>query len=512
MARVTAHADGCVVALLDGVTDEPGFRACARQLVAMGIEPRRVHWRTGVSTATVDLFDAAGPVVDCPSPVSPIAVTVPRDYAELLPWALLHRAPDRFAALYALLWRLQHEPALRSDPLDPDWVQARERAQAVRRDWHKMKAYVRFRVVPRPAPEPPCHVAWFEPLHHVVERAAPYFIERYANLVWQILTPLCCLAWDGQQLVVGDGADPAEAPPADAGEALWLTYCENIFNPARLKLATMAREMPRHYWKNLPEAALIQPLAARAHERSQAMVDRLPSEPARSLRPAPVAVAAPSEAPSREPGAGAARRGPLLVDTRAAAAGCTRCPLFAGATQVVFGEGPVDARLMVVGEQPGDQEDLRGRPFVGPAGQLFDRALAELGVDRAQVYVTNVVKHFKYELRGQRRIHKTPAQEEAAACLDWLDRELALVQPQALLALGATAARALLGRPVAVLQQRGQWLRRSDGLEVIVTLHPSALLRMPAPARDEAWQPWLADLAKAFEDRRMGLRPLPPPA
>lgn len=505
MAGLAAGRDGRVVARLDGPTDEAGFRACARQLAALGVAPQQVSWRTEASALALDLFDDTGPLEDLPPADSRPPLTVPRAYAELLPWVLLHREPDRFAALYALLWRLQHEPALRSDPLDPAWVQARERAQAVRRDWHKMKAYVRFRSVARPAPETPWQVAWFEPTHHVVERAAPYFVQRYANLVWRILTPLRSLAWDGEQLHLGDPADPSEAPPPDAGEALWLTYCEHIFNPARLKLATMAREMPRRYWKNLPEATLIQPLAAQAHQRSLAMVERLPSEAQRALRPAAPAAARSCHPPPVEPGAEPGQRQQLLSETARAAGGCIRCPLHAGATQVVFGEGPVDATLMVVGEQPGDQEDLRGQPFVGPSGQLFDRALAELGLDRAPVYVTNAVKHFKYGLHGQRRIHKTPVQQEAAACLDWLEREIALVRPVRLLALGATAARALLGRPVAVMQQRGEWLTRDDGLQVLVTLHPSALLRMPPAERDQAWSHWLADLARAFDaagDRR----------
>jgi DNA polymerase len=149
---------------------------------------------------------------------------------------------------------------------------------------------------------------------------------------------------------------------------------------------------------------------------------------------------------------------------------------------------------MFVGEQPGDVEDLQGRPFVGPAGQLFARALDELGIAREQVYITNAVKHFKFELRGTRRIHKTPAQQEAAACLHWLEDEIGLVDPQALVALGATAARQLMGRTVAVTRERGRWLERSDGRKVLITLHPSALLRMEPEDKDDAWQAWLGDL------------------
>jgi len=178
---------------------------------------------------------------------------------------------------------------------------------------------------------------------------------------------------------------------------------------------------------------------------------------------------------------------------------CRECPLGEPATQSVFGEGPVHARLMVVGEQPGDKEDLVGRPFVGPAGRLFDRAVAELGWSRERLYVTNAVKHFKYELRGKRRIHKTPAQREADACHHWLESEIELVQPAALIALGGIAARSLLGRHVAVTSERGRWHEDAAGRRVLVTLHPSALLRGDPEQKQAAWAAWLKDLSLASE-------------
>ena len=186
-----------------------------------------------------------------------------------------------------------------------------------------------------------------------------------------------------------------------------------------------------------------------------------------------------------------------LAVLRGATEHCRACPIGQFATQAVNGEGPVRARLMVVGEQPGDQEDLRGRPFVGPAGKLFDRALEKLGWTRDALYVTNAVKHFKYELRGKRRMHKTPTQRDVEACLHWLDSEIALVKPEAAIALGATAARALMGRPVAVMSQRGQWLEREDGLRVLITVHPSALLRRVDKDFDTEFAAWVNDLLQA---------------
>jgi DNA polymerase len=166
-----------------------------------------------------------------------------------------------------------------------------------------------------------------------------------------------------------------------------------------------------------------------------------------------------------------------LQALREAAAGCRECPLWKTGTQTVFGEGTVRATVMLVGEQPGDQEDLAGRPFVGPAGRLLDEALEAAGIDRKTAYVTNVVKHFKWEARGKRRIHAKPAWSEVAACRPWLDGELEAVRPAVLVCLGATAAQALLGRQFRVTKQRGTWIESDLAEHVTATIHPSAILR-----------------------------------
>jgi DNA polymerase len=182
---------------------------------------------------------------------------------------------------------------------------------------------------------------------------------------------------------------------------------------------------------------------------------------------------------------------------KAATMACRECPIGEFATQSVIGEGRLKPKLMLVGEQPGDQEDLQGHPFVGPAGKLLARALEAADIPRSQVFVSNAVKHFKFELRGKRRIHKSPTQREIAACHHWLDDEIALVKPSAMVALGATAARSLLGRAVPVTAERGRWLPRPDGLEVLVTLHPSALLRVDSEDREAAFEAFVADLRQA---------------
>jgi uracil-DNA glycosylase family protein len=189
-----------------------------------------------------------------------------------------------------------------------------------------------------------------------------------------------------------------------------------------------------------------------------------------------------------------------LTDVREEAMGCKRCDLWKAATQTVFGEGPVSARIVFVGEQPGDQEDIAGRPFVGPAGRLLDQILEEADLDRRITYVTNAVKHFKFEPRGKRRIHSKPNAGEIRACRWWLDKELALIQPDLVVALGATAAQSLLGRSVPVIKMRAEVLEREDGLRVFITIHPSMLLRIPDPADKEAERArFLKDIKKVKE-------------
>ena len=481
------------VAWLADEGDVEGFRRHARACLTDGVEPSQLEWQIA-TRAEADLFGhPSGSEESTAAKESTTRIKVPAFFVPLAERAALHSDANRFGLLYRLLWRLVHESALRHDPLDADRQRVELMARSVRRDMHKMTAFVRFRPLASAEGQNLQHVAWFEPEHHIVEATAPFFARRFAQMHWAILTPERCVRWDGHSLSFGPGANRSDAPPADAAEQLWLTYYASIFNPARLKLAMMQKEMPRRYWKNLPEAVLIQPLAAGAALRERTMIEQPASEPVRR-RPASSKALAIDARPIvvHAPGS--------LAELRSATERCRECAIGAHATQAVNGEGPEHARLMLVGEQPGDREDLRGRPFVGPAGQLLDRALNQLGWPRDRLYLTNAVKHFKFELRGKRRIHKTPAQQEAAACLHWLESEIAIVEPDAAIALGATAARVLLGRDVPVMKERGQWTTRADGLRVLVTLHPSALLRMEKVDQESAFEHWLADLALAAGD------------
>jgi probable DNA metabolism protein len=374
---------------------------------------------------------------------------VPRSFIELAQSAICHSDPQRFAMLYTLLTRLRATPALIQDHADPLVRQIDELAKAVRRDVHKMRAFVRFREIDGR------FVAWFEPEHHIVRHNAGFFTRRFPNMEWSILTPELAIHWDGETLTEGPGAQKSDAPDGDPIEDVWKTYYASIFNPARVKIGAMTKEMPRKYWKNMPETALIPALIAGAQARESGMIAR-----------------------GQERQAIGGNSQIAWEGLRDEAVGCTRCDLYKHATQIVFGEGPVDAPLMLVGEQPGDSEDLAGRPFIGPAGQKLDQALAEAGIDRSRAYVTNAVKHFKFEQRGKRRIHSKPGAGEIEACRWWVDQERAIVDPKITVALGATAARSLFGKVMTIGKSRGRALELADGREAWITIHPSYLLRI----------------------------------
>jgi DNA polymerase len=474
-------------------TDLDGWRAAARRLRARAVPPDDILW-TVDGQAT--LFDATSSDVssldDAPLAATSAATagfTVPKAFVELAERVVLHRTDARFALLYRLLWRLQETAGLLHVASDPDVTQARLLAQDVSRAAHKMKAFVRFRGAHDEQGE--AFVAWFEPAHRVTEATAPFFARRFANTRWSILTPDICAHWDLTDLRFTPGADPADAPRADQLETYWKTYYASIFNPARLKVDMMVKEMPRRYWRNLPEAELIPELVASARSRTAEMVAKPATEPSRRVVKA--AIRNSRDAPYEGTAA------TTLEEVAAGVDHCRRCDLWRDATQGVPGEGPARAKLLFVGEQPGDQEDLAGKPFVGPAGQVFDRALLAAGVPRAETYVTNAVKHFKHELRGKRRIHKTPNAGEVTACRWWLDAERRLIRPRVIVSLGATAALAVFGKPTPITKSRGQALQLPDQAQGVVTYHPSFLLRLPdAKAKAEAYDAFVEDLKLAW--------------
>ncbi len=448
--------------VLSGQTDFGGWRDAARRLIQAGVGPQNVVWSL---EHVPDLFGAGEPLPDAAG-----TFAVPRRFVDLAADVVLHSDRERFALLYRILWRLRDEPSLLDMAMDRDVARANDMAKNVRRDIHKMHAFVRFRAVPSPGGRERM-VAWFEPEHHIIEAGAPFFARRFPNMLWSILSPEASAHWDGAELSFAAGTGRRAAPEDDALEEVWRTYYAAIFNPARIKVEAMRAEMPKKYWRNLPEAGLIGPLIADGRRRAEDMVAHAVKTP-KINRQRRIETPPPLVPHANDP----------LDAVRAEARGCRACPLWKPATQTVFGEGVPDADILFVGEQPGDKEDLAGRPFVGPAGQMFDRALADADIDRARTYVTNAVKHFKFTPRGKFRLHQKPNTAEIRACKPWLEKELEIVRPKLVVALGATAVQSLFGRALPIGKNRGQLLKIGD-MRAIITVHPSFLLRVPEEER-----------------------------
>jgi probable DNA metabolism protein len=467
-------------------TDFEGWRNAARAFLAQNIAPEDIEWLVGEESGS--LFDAPEFV---PAPQQRPQFSVPRDFIALCKMAILHNDSARFGLLYRLLWRLKHEPKLLQVSFDPDVAQVQAMAKAVQRDLHKMKAFVRFREIESEEGAESNFVAWFEPSHHIVQASASFFTGRFTNMRWSILTPDICMHWDGETLSYSPGASKADAPAEDAGEDLWRAYYRSIFNPARLKVSAMQAQMPKKYWHNLPEAPLIADLVANANKRKDAMIAAQPTEPHRKI----VKYVARKEGvmPAQNVTDAIAALRDLNAEMLA-----TEFPLAAQATQAVLGSGTAPASIMLLGEQPGEQEDLAGQPFIGPAGKLLDKALQEAGIARSEIYVTNTLKHYKFKLQGTRRVHMVPGVGDIKTYTPWLQREVLIVQPKVILALGSIAARAITGQTLGLEDNRGKLIPLTDGRQAILAYHPSFILRTPDKGTKQLrYERLVADLALA---------------
>ncbi len=462
------------------------WRGAARGLLAGGVAPEDVSWRGADEGAS--LFGD-----DTPPASRGGAVSLPRELLGMADRVICHRDPAVPARLYRIVWRALRDRQLlarRTDP-DVDWLSKTDKA--IRRDIHKMHAFVRFRWLGEDDAGRESFAAWFEPDHYILRLTAPFFQRRFYGMDWAIVTPDARAIWHNEALTYGSGGAKDEVPDADVVEDQWRTYYGAIFNPARVKIDAMRAEMPKKYWKNLPEAQDIAPLLAGAGARVERM------------RQTAVSLANPQTGKwrTRMPEALALTDDIDSLDDLARAVGdCTRCPLHCNAKQAVTGEGPLAARIMLVGEQPGDREDLEGRPFIGPAGQVLNEALAEAGLDRQRLFLTNAVKHFKFEPRGKRRLHQNPTAGEIDICRWWLDKERAVVQPDLIVTLGGSALRGVTGKSASIASMRGAVHELAGGTKLIATIHPSFLLRLPDRARAaEERAAFVADLARA---RKLG--------
>lgn len=418
--------------VLKSETDWEGWRLATRALVRDGAEPDTLTWSVGAERGV--LPDSAG------------TFHVPRALVSLASLAIQARDPERFGLLYSLVWRVNAGEKLPED--DADLSLVRRMALAVRADAHRMHTNMRF--LPVSEDGGTRFLGWFQPAHFVLQANAQLIARRFPGLALSIVTPDGAAHWDGSSLQFGSGLRHAEDD--EALRAWWETHRDMLLDEATPEVS-------------VPEAE---------------DVDEAPRPPDRPALGPVVLHTSPD---------------PVLLRVAKDAAACRRCPLYEPAIQAVFGEGPSDATVMFVGEQPGDQEDTIGRPFVGPAGQIMDRALEEAGIDRRTIYVTNAVKHFKFTPRGKRRIHQTPEVPEIQACSVWLNIERAHLRPRLIVLMGASAARAVLGRHVTISRERGQPISTGNGQTVFVTVHPSYLLRLPdKAAKAREYEAFVRDL------------------
>jgi uracil-DNA glycosylase len=406
------------VCSLTNDTDWAGWRRAARAFVLAGVEPADLTWITGGNGDAL--------------PETEGGFTLSRALVALAAQAFQAREAERFGLLYTLVWRAHHGGLDLTDVGDLDLRLAQYWALAVRADAHRMRTHVRF--VALTGSGEPYFLGWYEPDHFVLEANARLLARRDPGTGFTIVTPDGTAHWDRNELRFGAGLkNPGDD---DTLLAWWDAHREAILTASDLggglPEAEQLDEAPRP-----PERPPLGPIVLQASETSAAN------------------------------------------DLVREASGCKRCDLHGPATQTVFGEGPRGARIMFVGEQAGDQEDVIGRPFVGPAGQLLDEALEEAGIDRRLIYVTNAVKHFKFMPRGRRRIHQSPSPQEIGICRFWLDAERTAVNPTLIVLLGGSAGRAVLGRPVAVTRERGRPFTLPDGGTAFLTVHPSYLLRQP---------------------------------
>ncbi len=446
---------------------EPNFaawREFARAAIERQVAPEEIDFEDVTVPSSAALFGSDADAAQTLQAV-PVAAQaqphVPKSFLQMAVIASYHREPQRWNTLYRLLWRLQRERDLMKVSVDHDVNELVKMEQQVRRDEHKMHAFVRFRRVEQDGEEH--FIAWYEPQHRILELAAPFFAERFAVMQWSILTPDGSVHWDPavKQLQYGPPVSREHAPSGDELEELWKSYYGSIFNPARLNPGAMRGHMPLRYWGNLPEVALLPNLMTSAAKRVEGMVATQSAKPS----------AAPFVPVTHS-----------LQAIRQALPACKGCDLYCHATQAVPGRGSAHAALVMVGEQPGDQEDQQGLPFVGPAGGVLRKAMAEAGVADEDVYMTNAVKHFKFVQRGKLRLHQNPRMSEITACKPWLLAELDALKPRLVLCLGASAAKSLLGGTFALMRDRGKLLSTPYAEHVMATIHPSAVLR----ARDEA--------------------------
>ncbi len=463
---------------LKAADDFEGWRKASRSAFENSLPPEMVSFQIeGEQQSLLDALNETNTAtMACQKDIATRNLIATKTFLALAKLVVCHSDSERFSLLYKLLLRLQNERNLLGKTVDPEVHHANALAKEVRRDMHKMKAFVRFRKTDELKDGTEQFVAWFEPTHHIVKATAPFFMRRFAGMHWSILSPNDCVHWDGKVLRFSEGVPKSKAPKEDALEDYWRSYYASIFNPARLKVGAMTSEMPKKYWKNLPEADLIPGLIQQAQSREQSMLESAPTVPIETMmqhRQHPVDYAQDNPTTFNS-----------LEELNSGLNGCRLCPLYKPATQVVCGQGVASNDIMLIGEQPGDHEDIQGQPFVGPAGQLLKSVMADLEIEIP--YITNAVKHFKFEPCGKRRIHKTPNASEIDHCRWWLQKEIELVKPKVIVAMGASALRGVTGKSGKISELKRKPITLENEIVLVVTRHPSSILRTKDVAQKAA--------------------------
>jgi probable DNA metabolism protein len=445
------------------------WRTKARKFILHAVPPDKIVWQAEQRSLLSGLDDELVDVADK-------KISIPREFLTLAQTVSCHREAKKWDWLYQALWRITHNEKhllqISSDPLIHHLYNLHK---AVRRDAHKMKAFVRFRRINKEGEE--FYLAWYRPDHNIVRLVSPFFKRRFSVMKWTIMTPDETVSWDGDELNFSPGIPVNTQNIEDNIEGLWLTYYSAIFNPARIKIKAMKNEMPIRFWHGLPEAAIIPQILADAPRRVEKMMkeqEGLKTSAAEFL-------------PEKK----------TLTTLHTAASVCKGCDLYKCARQTVFGEGPESAKLIIVGEQPGLEEDTKGKPFVGPAGRLLREALEKAKIPEKNIYITNAVKHFKFQLVNGRKLHRTPSTHEVAACKPWVNAEIEVIQPQLVLCLGLTAAKSLIRPGFTMKKDHGRWEPGNSDYQIAATYHPSAILRSPThEMREEMRDLFEKDLLK----------------
>lgn len=436
---------------------EPNFeswRKEARKHLTANVSPDKINW--GAEETLFAGFDFNEGLLPMPLKAE---FKVPPEFIELAKTVSCARDADRWDLLYRILYRLQFEnPLLLNITVDPDIRRAELLVKSIRRDIHKMHAFVRFKkeIVKTDDGEEEYYVAWHRPEHLIVKLGTPFFARRFGDRKWSIYTPDESAHWNLEKLTFGPGLEQREFTTKDDWDEVWKTYYRSIFNPARIKINAMTNEMPRKYWSSMPETELIKELIREAPARLQEMARNQNTKAVVDFN---------------KP----------IDELRELAKSCQACPLYQKANHTVFGVGPTNARVMIIGEQPGDQEDLADLPFVGPAGDVLETVLQKIGVRREDLYLTNAVKHFKWSphtVRGEKiRLHQKASGAEQHACKPWLEAEITQVKPAIIIALGSTAATAVLGRMPKISEERGKLFNMNEKTKIVISWHPAAILR-----------------------------------